>query len=49
MQEWETALLRYMSTSHPDVMKALATGDKISDDLAAKLKTDIEAFNSTWA
>jgi len=49
MQEWETALLRYMSTSHPDVMKTLATGDKISDDLASKLKTDIEAFNSTWA
>jgi F-type H+-transporting ATPase subunit alpha len=49
MQEWEAALLRYMSTSHPDVMKTLATGDKISDELAAKLKTDIEAFNSTWA
>ncbi len=49
MQEWEAGLLRYMNASHPDVMKSLATGDKISDELIAKMKTDIEAFNSTWA
>lgn len=49
MQEWEAGLLRYMNASHPDVMKQLATGDKMADDLVAKLKTDIEAFNSTWA
>jgi F-type H+-transporting ATPase subunit alpha len=47
--EWETGALRFMATSHPDLVKAAATGDKISDELAEKLDAAFEAFNSSWA
>lgn len=47
--EWEAAALRYFNTSHPDLVKEVATGDKISDELAEKLNAAFEAFNSTWS
>ncbi|MEN8240564.1 MAG: F0F1 ATP synthase subunit alpha [Chloroflexota bacterium] len=47
--EWEAGALRFMATSHPDLVKEAATGNKISDELAEKLNAAFDAFNSTWA
>ncbi|MEJ2758022.1 MAG: F0F1 ATP synthase subunit alpha [Anaerolineales bacterium] len=49
VSEWEAAMLRYMETSHPELVKMIATGKKMSDEEKAKLDAAFEAFNSTWA
>jgi F-type H+-transporting ATPase subunit alpha len=49
MKEWETNLLRYFHTSHPEIVKEIATGNKLSDELTSKLNTALDAFNSTWS
>lgn len=48
MTEWETALLRYMDSSHADLLKEIRTKKALSDDLKANLRKAIEDFNSTW-
>ena len=49
MKEWETALLRYMATSHPDIVKVIAEEKQISDKTEGKLRKAIDAFNTTWS
>jgi F-type H+-transporting ATPase subunit alpha len=49
MKEWETALLRYMATSHPDIVKVIAEEKQISDNTEGKLRKAIDGFNSTWS
>jgi F0F1-type ATP synthase alpha subunit len=49
MTEWETALLRFMESSHGDILKEIRTKKALSDELKAKLKTAVENFNSTWS
>jgi F-type H+-transporting ATPase subunit alpha len=49
MTEWEAALLRYMDSSHADLLKEIRTKKALSDDLKAKLRKAIEDFNSTWS
>ncbi|MCH7663532.1 MAG: F0F1 ATP synthase subunit alpha, partial [Chloroflexi bacterium] len=48
MRDWEAKLLRYLATSHPEIVKDIATKMSISDDTDAKLGTAIDAFNATW-
>jgi F-type H+/Na+-transporting ATPase subunit alpha len=47
--EWEASLIRYMNTSHPEIMAEIAKGNKIQGDVDTKLRTAIDAFNATWA
>jgi len=49
MTEWETGLLRFMESSHGDILKEIRTKKALSDELKAKLKSAIENFNSTWS
>jgi F-type H+-transporting ATPase subunit alpha len=49
MTEWEAALLRYMDTSHGDLLKEIRTKKALSDELKAILRKAIEEFNSTWS
>jgi F-type H+-transporting ATPase subunit alpha len=49
MTEWEAALLRYMDTSHADLLKEIRTKKTLSDALKASLRKAIEEFNSTWS
>jgi F-type H+-transporting ATPase subunit alpha len=49
MQEWENDLLRYMETSHPDIVKDIDEKKRITDENEAKLRTAIDAFNTTWS
>ncbi len=49
MTEWEAALLRYMDSSHGDLLKDIRTKKALSDELKDKLKNAIQSFNSTWS
>ncbi|MFM8322628.1 MAG: F0F1 ATP synthase subunit alpha [Chloroflexota bacterium] len=49
MRAWETALLRYMETSHPEVGRDIAAKKRISDENMTALKAAVEEFTSTWA
>jgi len=48
MRAWEIDLLRYMQTSHPEVVNAIAEEKRISDDTDAKLRQALETFKNTW-
>ena len=47
-REWENALLRFMETSHPEILREIAEKKALSDDLRERLRTAIETFNNTW-
>ena len=49
MNEWEASLLRYMDSSHGDLLKDIRTKKALSDELKEKLKNAIQSFNSTWS
>jgi F-type H+-transporting ATPase subunit alpha len=49
MKEWESALLRYMETSQPELVKTIADEKLLSDETKQKLDEAIKAFNSTWS
>jgi F-type H+-transporting ATPase subunit alpha len=48
MRRWETDLIRFMETSHPEIGKEIAEQKRISDENEARLKDALTAFNSTW-
>jgi F-type H+-transporting ATPase subunit alpha len=49
MTDWEGALLRYMDSSHADLLKEIRSKKALSDELKARLRKAIEDFNSTWS
>jgi len=48
MRAWETALLRFMETSHPEIGKDIAEKKEITKENEARLKEALEAFGNTW-
>jgi F-type H+/Na+-transporting ATPase subunit alpha len=48
MRQWETDLLRFMSTSHPEIGKEIVEKKALNDDLRAKMSKAFETFASTW-
>ena len=48
MRAWQLGFLRYMEVSYPEVGRDIATRKQITPETEEKLKTAIEAFNSTW-
>jgi F-type H+-transporting ATPase subunit alpha len=48
MRQWETSLLRYMDTSHPEIGKSIIEEKRISPEIEEKLVQALEAFMSTW-
>lgn len=48
MRAWESALLRYMETSHPEIGKAIADEKRISPETEAKLRQALDEFMLTW-
>ncbi len=48
MRAWETALLRYMESSHPEIGADIADKKRITDENMTALRAALEAFNSTW-
>jgi len=48
MRQWETDLLRFMSSSNPEIGKEIIEQKALSDDLRSKMITAFETFASTW-
>ncbi|MFZ2097643.1 MAG: F0F1 ATP synthase subunit alpha [Anaerolineales bacterium] len=48
MDRWETSLLRFMETSHPEIGKAIIEEKLISPETEEKLDQLLTAFMSTW-
>ena len=48
MRQWETSLLRYMDTSHPEIGKAIIEEKRITPEMEEKLVQALTAFMSTW-
>ncbi len=48
MKAWETAFLRFMETSHPEIGQDIAARKAITPETEAKLKDAIQQFNSGW-
>jgi F-type H+-transporting ATPase subunit alpha len=48
MRQWETSLLRYMDTSHPEIGKSITEEKRITTETEENLIQVLEAFMSTW-
>jgi F-type H+-transporting ATPase subunit alpha len=49
-QAWQDQFIRFMDTSHPDIARTIATGNKKMDVATNQsLRMALEAFNSTFA
>lgn len=48
MRAWETALLRYMETSHPEIGRDIAEKKRITDETMAALRSALDEFTRTW-
>lgn len=49
MNEWEEGLLRFMETSHSDILDSIRKEKALSDELRERLKNAIQTYNSTWS
>ena len=48
MQEWETGMLRSMSSSHPHVGQDIVNKGHITAETETELKTALDTFNLAW-
>jgi F-type H+-transporting ATPase subunit alpha len=48
MNEWEAALMRYLETSHPEILKDIDQKKVLTDENQAKLREAIGTFNRSW-
>jgi F-type H+-transporting ATPase subunit alpha len=46
--EWEGAFLKYLELSHSNIVSAIMTDKRLTDDTIAKLKAAIESFNRSF-
>jgi F-type H+/Na+-transporting ATPase subunit alpha len=48
MRQWESSLLRYMDTTHPEIGKSITEEKRITPETEEKLISALETFMSTW-
>ena len=48
MQAWKESLLRYIDTSHSELVKDIAEKKELAEESEAALHEAIKTFNSTW-
>ncbi|NPA91279.1 MAG: F0F1 ATP synthase subunit alpha [Chloroflexi bacterium] len=48
IQDWKNAFLRWVEATYPDLVRTIATGEKMSPETIEQLKTAIEEFNRTF-
>ena len=49
MQEWESALLRAMSTSYPHLGNEIVESGNITESVELELKSALDTFNTAWS
>ncbi len=48
MRAWETDLLRYLKTAHPEIGADIAEKKRITEETEAKLRQALETFMASW-
>jgi F-type H+-transporting ATPase subunit alpha len=48
MRDWEIDLVRYMETSHPEIVKDIASRKRISEETDGQLRQALDTFKMTW-
>ncbi|HEY5269038.1 MAG TPA: F0F1 ATP synthase subunit alpha [Anaerolineales bacterium] len=48
MRKWEVEMLRYLSSSHPDLARDIAANQRITEENEKKLREALSAFQATW-
>jgi F-type H+-transporting ATPase subunit alpha len=48
MKQWETSLIKYMDTSHPEIGKSINQDKRITPETEEKLVHALEVFMTTW-
>ena len=48
MKRWESELVRYMETSHPELGKDIADKKRLAPELESALRSALDGFASTW-
>jgi F-type H+-transporting ATPase subunit alpha len=48
IKAWETALLRYMNSTYPEVGRSIAENKSITKDTESLLRQALDAFTATW-
>jgi F-type H+-transporting ATPase subunit alpha len=48
MAQWQTDLIRYMETSHPEIGKDIAEKKRITDETREKMIKALESFRAGW-
>ena len=48
MKAWESELLRFMETSHPEIIRDIAQNKRISDETQVRLREALVAFSGAW-
>ena len=48
VQAWETAVLRHLAASHPDILQEITQSKTLSPELAARLEEAIRSFTKGW-
>ncbi len=48
MRSWELGFIRYMETSHPEIGKSILENKRILEDVEARLREAVQAYNATW-
>lgn len=48
MRNWETNMLRYMETSHPEIGRDITAKEQITQETDARLREALKAFNMSW-
>ena len=48
MEAWKEGVLRYLDTSHSELVKDIAEKKRVTDETEASLNKAIKTFNSTW-
>ena len=49
MQEWESALLRAMSTSYPHLANEIVESGNITESVELELKSALDTFKTSWS
>lgn len=48
MRNWETSMLLYMETSHPEIGRDITANKQITQETDARLREVLKAFNMSW-
>ena len=48
VKSWQTSMLRSLSTSHPEIGRAIAEEHRITPETEAALRQSLESFNRSW-